>query len=179
MISDNTPLRVSRNEAGFWVRAEQIDLDKSDLGMSYVLDSSATPVSLTGTLAETTMKSIVLPGGLMGPNGAIRLTAFWSATNNANTKTVKAKIGANQIYAATTGTWASFGMVAMMANRNNENSQVSTPINVTSVFGGLAQALRTFAVDTRLPQTLEIRGVLANIADTLTLEHYVLEIFPR
>jgi hypothetical protein len=178
MSYDNSPLLVERNERGFWVRAQQLDQDKSNIGLSYVLACSAVPVSLTGTLVETVLQSITVPGGLLGRNGALRLSSFWTATNNANTKTVKASFGGQQFYAAATGTWASFGMLANLANRNSENSQVSTPINVTSVLGGLGQPLRTFAVDTAQPQNLEIRGILANVGDTLTLEHYVLEVFP-
>src|SRR5213079_2421852 len=52
-----------------------------------VLAQSAVAASVTGTLTETVLATIAIPAGAMGVNGAIRVTALWSYTNSADTKT--------------------------------------------------------------------------------------------
>lgn len=175
---DNLKISGQHNRAGFICAVDQFDLDKSEFGIAFVLARSAVPVQLTGTLAETQMAAVSVPGGLLGPNGWVRVSSWWSATNNANAKQVKASFAGTQFFSASNGNWQAYGMQSVIANRGNEAVQVSPPVNVNLTQAVMAQPMRTYAIDTAADQVLELRGMLANVADVLTLEAWLVEVFP-
>ena len=178
MSYDNSPLLVERSERGFWVRAQQLDQAKSNLGISYVLGQSGVAVPLTGTLAETTLASVPLPGGLMGRNGWLRVTSFWSFTNSANNKTMRARLAGQAIGGYTATANALLRMSNILANRGVENSQILPTGNVSFFDGITTGAAGTFAVDTSQDQVLALSGQLANVGETITLEMWMVEVFP-
>lgn len=135
-----------------WVRMSHITY--------YSLSSS---VSLTGTTTETTLLTIPIKGGLMGLGGRLQQIAVFAMTNNANTKTFRAKIGGSTIAYSTSSSLATTGFNFWLLNRNSQSSQYNS--NATS-----------FAIDTSVDFDLTITGQLANAADTLTLSALTLEV---
>lgn len=136
--------------------------------------------SVTGTTAETTLASIVIPGGLMGPNGLIRVRATFSWSNTANAKTTRLKFAGLSFYSATLSTGSGLTTEGRIANRNNLSSQIGGPLNVASGFGVNTNAadLVAVAANTAQDQTLLLTGQCAVGTDTVTLESYTVEVLP-
>ena len=120
-------------------------------------------VSLTGTTTETTLLTIPIKGGLMGLRGRLNAASFFSLTNNANVKTLRAKIGANTIASATPINQNVTGFHFWLLNLNSNTSQRNN--NAAS-----------FSIDTTVSMDLIITGQLANAADSMTLSTLTLEL---
>ena len=127
---------------------------------SYGLGST---VALTGTTTETTLLTIPIKGGLMGVLGRLNALSFFSLTNNANVKTLRAKIGANTIASAISTNQNATGFHFWLLNLNSNTSQRNN--NAAS-----------FSIDTGVDFDLVITGQLANAADSLTLTTQTTEI---
>ena len=119
-------------------------------------------VSLTGTTTETALLTIPIKGGLMGLGGRLVEAAFFTMTNNANVKTLRAKIGGSTIAIGISSSLNATGFNFWLLNRNSQSSQYNN--NAAS-----------FAIDTSVDFDLVITGQLANAADTLTLSALTLE----
>lgn len=142
-----------------------------------VLAQSAVPASVTGTLSETVLATIPIPAGVMGPNGRIRITALWTMPNNANTKQPRIKIpGVANLYAVAFTTTAGLEVLIDLYNRNALNSQVGSPQSSSSGIGGSGLALVTSSADFSVAQSIQFTGQLGNVADTISLEAYTVEI---
>lgn len=146
--------------------------------MSYIppniiaLLQKGTPISLTGTTVQTTLDSIVIPGGYMGLAGWLQIDTMWSNNNSVNNKTLTVTAGATNISAAVaTSTNVANNKRILWANQGVANSQkffLST--NITGL--GNSNSAPTSAIDTSLDFTLAFKGTLANAGDTMTLEAY-------
>lgn len=139
------------------------------------LAQSAVASSVTGTLSETVLASVTIPGGMMGPNGALRVTATWSYTNSANTKRPIVNFGGVQFQSIPFSTVASSETERTIRNRGATNSQVCVGLAATG-FSSTSSATITSSIDTRVDQVLTLSGTLANITETITLEGYTVEV---
>jgi hypothetical protein len=144
----------------------------------FVAASGAAAAQLTGTVTETTLATITIPGGLMGPNGVARVTVLYTNSNSANNKTLRVKFGGTTYFGPAVTTNVTSQAMVMVRNRNATNSQVGMAFGSTSGFGGSSAAAVTSAVDTTADITLLITGQLANATDTLTLEGYTVDVLP-
>jgi hypothetical protein len=148
----------------------------------YVLSQSAVSSSVTGTTSETTLASVTIPGGSLGQNGALRIEFSASWTANTNVKTVTVKLGGTSIgiFSRSGGTETGARSQITVRNRGAQNSQVvSLPGSTTVVFGVFTSTYPlTLSKDMSQDQTLTITGTLANGADTVTLESYLVEVIP-
>ncbi len=150
------------------------------LGTWRVLAASAAAVSHTGNTSETTLATITIPAGAMGPNGLVRVEATYSFTSNANNKTAIFRFGGTggTQYLATIGTTQGHARFSRtISNRNSASSQVGASHNNAGGWGvGGGGAVLTSAINTSAAVDLLIRGQLANAADTITLESYAVEL---
>ena len=139
-----------------------------------VIAQSGASIALTGTTAETVLMSVAIPPMLMQAHGRIRLWFTTTATNNANIKTVKAKLNGTVIGAAaaiaSTGTQVFHVDVVNGAHLNANYGQLAMTAGATCV-----QAGGSLAVDTTQPLTVTITGQLATTSDNITLNAYSLE----
>lgn len=143
----------------------------------FVVKQSGVAASVTGTLTETVLASITIPANSMGPNGTVRITATWSMTNNANAKVMVTKFGGTAINTSTATTSSTYREMRSVTNRGSLTSQTVFP----GVFGGFGlsgAAMTTLTKDTAVAQVVQLTGTLANVADTLTLESYLVEVLP-
>ena len=143
---------LCRGNGAKWIRMHQVNL--------YNL---ATPVVLTGTMAETTMLTTAIPASLMNKRGRANIIVLLSLTNNANAKTVKVKIGGQLVITTTSTNQNLLGFAGWVLNLNSETSQKNG--NAVS-----------FTIDTTIANDLVITGQLANAGDTVTLSAVTLEI---
>jgi len=144
---------------------------------SLLLDQSASPIALTGTTAETLLRAVRVPGGLLGQQGMLTITSLWSLTNNANAKTPRL------YYGGTAFRGVSFPSSASALDRTHiwargEQAQISFPATTGVVYGfGTSLSPTVGAVDSRVDQTLEFRAQLANAGDVITLEAYSIVVY--
>lgn len=143
---------LCRGNGTKWIRMHQVNF--------YNL---ATPVALTGTTSETTMLTVSIPASLMNKRGRANVIGLLSLTNNANTKTVRVKVGGQLVASITSTNQNLLGFSAWLLNLNSETSQK----NGSAV---------SFTVDTTIANDLVITGQLANAGDTVTLTTFSMEI---
>lgn len=160
--------------------AQQAALDlKADLSNTVrVLAQSGATSSVTGTVSETTLASVTVPGGSMGANGAIRITFLATYTNSANAKTLRVKLGLDTFLSIALTTTATIQTLVIIRNANSQGAQIATPTTVQSGLGAATAAAATGTTDTTVDQTLVITGQLANAGETLSLRGYTVELLP-
>lgn len=148
------------------------------LGSWRVLARGAAGWSVTGTTTETTLASVSVPAGAMGPNGVLRVTSLWKYPNSANNKTLKVQMGGVNFVNVVPTTTNSFQAITTIANRNAANSQVSPSSSAAAdgAMGTEGANPTTGAVDTAAAQTLTFKATLANTGETITLESYLVEL---
>ncbi len=147
------------------------------LGLPYVLDQGAVAASVGATTDETTLATITVPAGAMGPNGLLRVKTLWSFTNSANNKNLRWRLGGTAFLDATQTTNASYQDRREVHNRNSQSSQVGWAANATAGGGGASTlAVTTAAINTAADTTLLITGQKASAGETLTLEAYLVEV---
>lgn len=154
----------------------------SGLGVSIVgnapriIAQYAVAASHTGNTNETTLATITVPGGIMGPNGAIRITTYWSWNSTAGTKTVRHRFAGNAIGGnqGTTSRGAEF--MRMVRNRGSVSSQiVRDAFNLGVVSSEVPSVL---SVDTTVNQDITLTAQLGTGTDSITLEGYTVEVLP-
>lgn len=144
-----------------------------------VLAKSAVAVTHTGNTTETALATITIPAGALGPNGAIRVTALTTNNNNANIKTTRFRwdtISGTDFLGYATTTNITHQPQRTIWNRNSASSQISVPSGITNPFAAISITPTTAAINTAVATTFVITGQLANAADTVTLESYLVEI---
>ncbi|MER8374430.1 hypothetical protein [Mesorhizobium sp. M1406] len=104
-----------------------------------------------------------------------RVMLLWSATNNANAKTVRFKFGGSTFYAVPITTGVMCQCLLEIRNRNSVSSQVGAQSAFNGIGNGGA-AVTTAVVNTANAVTMLITGELANSADTITIEAYSIEV---
>jgi len=181
MSSDNTPLLVQRNESGFWTRAEHIDAEKSVLGFGYMLRQIyGASSAITGTLAETTIpgRATIVPGGLLGNTGSLRIFAAFSGTVSANLKTLKMYLGSQLVSDAMQFTnQGGLTIDKIVANRGSgSTNKFFAEIGNVSLAGfGIST---TTTVDTDIEQSLTFTVTLANASDSVQMVGLQVLAFP-
>jgi len=139
-------------------------------------------VTVTGTLSETILASIPIPAGAMPANGMARLT--WTAANNnsANNKVLTVRLGASSGVSGTSlaiqtqTTNIAFQTVTMIRNANATGSQAILSATNLAPYGTSTNTITAAAIDTTAQSFINITGTLANVADSLTLNGWTLEI---
>ncbi len=144
-----------------------------------VLPPSTTAVSVTNTLTETALATITIPAGAMGPTGLLMVTAVLDGTDSANAKTWRLRLGglAGTEFANYSLTVSATGVLhRIIWNANNAASQKSFASNSSNAYGNSTSAPATGAVNTAVAQDLVISGQMAALAETMTLESYLVEV---
>lgn len=144
-----------------------------------VLFQSGVAVSHTGNTNETTLATIAVPAGTIGANGQVDIEALFSHTNNANAKNLRIRMGSVILLFIAPTANAVTQTHTRFANRNSQASQVLFPVGGTSSWGSTTTAVSTLAENTALAVNITITAQLANAADTITLESYLVKIFPK
>lgn len=149
-----------------------------------ILAHSAVALPLTGTISETILQTVSIAANVIGPTGTVIVTAYWSMTNNANSKTARVRFGASgsgtsgtNMHGPAQSSVAGYRAQAQWANRNSATSQVSAPSGLS---GGWITSTGTnpltASIDTTAATEICLTGALANAGDTLTLEYYTIEL---
>lgn len=146
------------------------------IGGAITLAQLATPASVTGTTTETALATVVVPGGLLGASGVLRVTPAFTLPSNANNKTLSLRLG-GQLASQYVITTVSAGLQMLLHIRNRTAStQVSSNAGAGSIgLGSGGVGFGALTVDTTVDQPLIISATLGSAADTVTLESYSVE----
>jgi hypothetical protein len=149
-------------------------------GTAYLLAQSYAAIAAPADTNENILVTVTIPANALGANGAIRYTANWSHTNNANNKSliVRYSGAAGTLYVnRNNASLDNFRVTGHIGNRNATNSQFGDAVGFTSA-GGLAMpgSNVTSAVDTTAATTLIIAVQKATAGDTVTLNSYTVEL---
>lgn len=146
-----------------------------------MVGSSSTTASVTGTVNETVLSTVTIPGGSIGPNGIIRIYSNWSNTNNANNKTLRIRLNGLGTQAILGANVTASGVYSDLRQVHNVNSESSQKCSQFTFLGGLGASTTTTtaAIDTSADISLVFTGQLANAADTASIENYTVEVCYR
>jgi hypothetical protein len=141
--------------------------------------SSTGQNAVTGTLTETNLAVLRIPANSMGRNGAVEIKAVWTHTNNANAKTLIIRMTPTSgvIVGGITGgnpaptTSASSQTYTIIRNNNATNLQTAHVGSGITPFGSAGSAPIVINNDTTVDNYINLNGLLANVADTITLIH--------
>lgn len=136
--------------------------------------NNVTGTALTGTTVQTTLASILIPAGLIGLNGSLRMRAVASTTNNANSKSINFLLGGT----ALAGGAAVSNIANVASNLMSNRGSLASQLNTSPVSNGATGTFTTTAVNTAIDQILTITGTLAVGTDTMALESYLIEVLP-
>lgn len=131
----------------------------------------------TGTTDETTLLTVLVPGGLLGPNGILRIWTLWTVEDTADDKILRGKFGGTTFFGRTLTTSTSLQQCCLIRNRNDPAVQVGGPEDGESFAAG--GALVTGTIDTTLNQDIVLTGQLETAGDEITLEAYLVEYLAR
>ena len=147
------------------------------LSIGSPLAMSAVPISLTGTTTATVMLTVSVKANVLGPNGALRITCYYSMTNNANLKRMLCRWGtaATECFNANLASLAEQSFQVMISNRGATGSQILNG-GGTGVSLGAIIAHNTASEDTTVDQNIQFIGTLATAGDTITIERYIVEL---
>lgn len=148
----------------------------------YILCQSAVAVPHTGDTSETKLASCAVPAGAIGATGRLRITATYTVTNNANTKTARIRFGAADdltgtgFVATALTTTPNLRVSFDIANRTG-SSQVGGP---QALGAATANAPVTAAINTANASYVVFSGQdVTSAGDTITLEEYSVVVMPN
>jgi hypothetical protein len=148
-----------------------------------MMGASATQVSLTGTTAETVMATVTIPANALGPNGMIRVQAFFSGmTSSANTKTIRYRLNGlsgTSMVSLPFSTVTTGNLQGYIQNRGSVTSQVGWGSGCRGTDGLQTQTgPNTGAIDTKASVDLVISAQLASGAEAITMDQFLVELIP-
>jgi hypothetical protein len=148
-----------------------------NLQTGYVLGQSAVQVSHTGDTTETTLATILVPGGSVGANGQIVIDYDFTLTGT-SAKTLRFKLGGTTLFTSSRTTPTLDKGTIVIRNRNGTASQRASLLAVTSS-AAAAASVTTATVDTTADQNITITGQLALGTESFTLEAYQVLLYPK
>ena len=145
--------------------------ESMDFGAVMVIGQQNVATTAPNDTNENTLYTLNIPGGLMGPNDSLRVSAHWSCTNNANAKTLKVKHGSNTVLNTPAASGAGAIQNVKTTNRNSLSSQICG-----SIGSGTTGTIATYSLDTSQPQTLTITAQKSTAGDSIVLESAMVEL---
>lgn len=131
----------------------------------------------TGTTTETTLATITIPGGAIGPNGSVEILPLFTMPNNANIKRMRVRFGGVEFfnYSVTTVDTVRPNPI-IIQNLNSESSQKAAPVGQVGPQSNAGVAPTSASVNTAADVNLTFTAELANAADTITLQGYLIRV---
>lgn len=146
------------------------------LSIPALLAQSAAPAILTSTTSETTLATVAIPANTFVAGSVCRVSALFSCTQSANSKTFRMRLGGTLLVGTTTTT-STAGTFWMQADVffPSASSQVCPPIGSSgAVFG----APNTASINMAQAQSLTLSAALGLSTETITLLGYSVQVLP-
>jgi len=148
-------------------------------GVYILAASSVASSTLTGTTAETTLATVVVPANSMGANGRIEIEAVWgfSSGGSPGTRTTRHRFAGNSIHTqACANTVQTYSTNPGISNRNATNSQVCRNTAAAGSWGTTVSSIQTFAIDTTSAQNITFTCQLSDAGDSAVLHSYCVKL---
>ena len=139
-------------------------------GEPLLLFASAVPVSLTGTLTKTSLRSFTLKANTMGLNDCLEVWSLWSHTNSVNNKLENVAFGSATIIGANTTTNDSMNRPNWVWNRNSLSSQLFYAAGQITGTGNTSSGAATTTQNTATDILIDFLGTLVDTGEVITLE---------
>lgn len=141
-----------------------------------------TTVSLTGTLVETILYSVLIPAGTFQANDDFEVYLRFFGTNTATAKIVRVYFNNTNdlvtpiLLARNQGTTSSAGGTSLHRNlifKNSVTNQeiLSSATNYNTDFNVTSTSLNTLSIDFTIDQYFIVTGQLADITDTMGIRN--------
>lgn len=152
-------------------------------GAVSVLAQSGVAVSTTSA-TEVNLASVKIPGGAMGKNGALLVTALFSCTASTNVKTPRLRYSATSgdvsggfspVAISSASTTATFTVANYIRNTNAVNAQAAH--NGAEFSGAIINGVVSGSINTSQDWYVNINGAVAG-GETLALLGYTVELRP-
>lgn len=142
-----------------------------------LLASTNASVSVTGTVDQTELGTVTLPGGLVSANGILEISSFWTMTNSANNKIIKIKLGqttdpvtgGSSFFNRTETTISIHQHLCILRCSNSVNSQKAISSTISTGLGSTTASNYTNTYDLSTDKKIFLTGQLANTGETITL----------
>lgn len=147
------------------------------LAAPFILAQSSVESTVhTGDTNATTFTTITVPANTLGANGRLRISVLYRFVGTAGAKTTTITFGGTTFYTLSqNSTSLSWRGQIEIANRNATNSQVAGP-SAAATFQSATTDVVTGSVDTTASQNITFAGTLANGADSIAVESYIVEV---
>jgi hypothetical protein len=162
--------------AGFPTILSVDDPDSITLNVPYDAGLGSPTIALANT--EVTAYSVPIPGGLLGPNGYIRVYILATGTNDANPKTIRVKLSSTAYFEVDLASSSGGAFERIIANRNSQAAQVVLLKSQIASYGTVPSANTSGTVNTAIDQTLAITLQPSTANDNLKIESYSIGIVP-
>lgn len=141
---------------------------------------NTTAVGTAAATIETTLHTLAVPAGIMGVNGALRVTCHFSIAGAANTKTLAIKYGGTAFESFTFAAGETINGTAMsvIANLGLTNSQLGSGWHSGPTGAVASSGHNVGAVNSAVAQNVTITGTTPNNADEVTAKVTMVEIIP-
>ena len=139
-----------------------------------IVTANAAYTQTTG--ADINLATVIVPGGIMGANGWLRITRDTTILNSATSKTGKILLGGQ-----TVGVWGATTVQVAPEQRRvkNRNSQAVQHVQPDGFgYSNVTTASFQTTVDTSVAQTMLFQGQLAAATDYIIQEGYTVEVLP-
>lgn len=141
----------------------------------WTVAQSGAPVSLTGSTTKTTLATIAIPAGTIGPNGSVEIDVIFTGTSSANNKSLSIDFGGTTLWGAVVTTSPAIRATASIFNTNSASAQTALSTLSGTGAGGLGTVL-TSTINTGSAVNITLTGTLANASETITLLHYLVRV---
>lgn len=139
--------------------------------------STNASVSVTGTVDQTELGTVTLPGGLVSANGILEISSFWTMTNSANNKIIKIKLGqtsdpvtgGSSFVNRTETTILYHQHLCILRCSNSVNAQKAISSTISTGLGSTTASNFTNTYDLSTDKKIFLTGQLANTGETITL----------
>lgn len=155
----------------------------TDVTTNFVLKSTALKtgvvVNHTGTVTNDTIYSLIIPAGVIGANGRVRIILMWIpiSGNSSGSNTPKILFGGTVVNSLNTTTGAFTKSETFGGNANATNSQNWFATRANASDPSSLQTLFTSAVDTTVPVTVSVTQQNALGTDSQTFYGFSVEWF--
>jgi hypothetical protein len=134
-------------------------------------------VAYTQSVIQVLLVNVSVPGGAMGPNGAIRVTTVFHASGGGGTKAFRGQFGGSTCWNLSSITANAAGGQLSIRNRGVLNAQYN--INAaTGDASSSAGAVVYGTVNTALAAFFGLTAQLVSAADGAVIESFIVEVLP-
>lgn len=127
----------------------------------------------TGVTTTIQMAAAVIPAGLMGTNGAVRLTGYWAHNSSAGAKVAGILFGGSTVLTSSQTTTLGINLTKTVHNRAADKQLIRVAVD-NQIAQSVAPTL--LSIDTTAEVTASLTGSVAVATDTMVLESFLIEL---